>query len=333
MAKLVWSKNAIIADAAKYFYLGEWKRSSPSAYRAAKKNKWVEEASQHMQRPLSHRTVWTKEKILEDALKYKSKGDWWEQSRSAYYAAKRLGIFEDVVGHMVSPEKDRYWTRERITEEAKRFNTRGEWQQKSGSSYQSACQLGILDEASTHMERLQHPSGYWTRERITEDAKKFNTIGEWHQQSQFAYNTARSMGILNQVTEHMKRTGGTSQPEQALFDFVKKTFPKSHSTWFSNKDPQYKVSRFQIDIYIPELRKGIEFDGTYWHSAEGLKRGRPNWSDEDLANYHSTKDLFFKSHGIDVLHIREEEWKESRDNVFWRVEAFLNGEDLHEKTA
>jgi very-short-patch-repair endonuclease len=79
-----------------------------------------------------------------------------------------------------------------------------------------------------------------------------------------------------------------------------------------------------IDIYIPELRKGIEFDGDYWHSFEGLKRGRPDWPEEDLERYHQIKDRYFLSKGIEILHINEKEWLENHSKCLQKINDFLN---------
>lgn len=43
---------------------------------------------------------WTKERILADALKYKTRNQWAKASGSARIAAKKLGIYEEAVKHM-----------------------------------------------------------------------------------------------------------------------------------------------------------------------------------------------------------------------------------------
>ena len=51
---------------------------------------------------------------------------------------------------------------------------------------------------------------------------------------------------------------GTSFPEQALYYYVKQAFPSAEN--------RYRIGRSEIDIYIPEKKIGIEFDGSYYHS-------------------------------------------------------------------
>lgn len=113
--------------------------------------------------------------------------------------------------------------------------------------------------------------------------------------------------------------------EQDLLEIVRLAYPKAASTTFSTKqDPRYyPAHRFQIDIYVPELRKGIEFDGKYWHSAAGLKRSRPNWTDEQLVGYHDIKDRFFRDRNIGVLHIKEIDWKNNSQLECQKIQNFL----------
>ena len=40
---------------------------------------------------------WTKERILADALKYKTRNEWAKASGGAFIAAKKLGIYEETV--------------------------------------------------------------------------------------------------------------------------------------------------------------------------------------------------------------------------------------------
>ena len=52
----------------------------------------------------------------------------------------------------------------------------------------------------------------------------------------------------------------TSFPEQAVYYYVKKEFDDAING--------YKLSTAEIDIYIPSIRIGIEYDGRHWHKGE-----------------------------------------------------------------
>jgi hypothetical protein len=59
----------------------------------------------------------------------------------------------------------------------------------------------------------------------------------------------------------------------------------------------------EIDIYIPQYKFGIEFNGLYWHSEE-------NGKDE---NYHLSKLNECNKNGVELIQIFEDEWTNHRN--------------------
>ena len=57
----------------------------------------------------------------------------------------------------------------------------------------------------------------------------------------------------------------------------------------------------ELDIYIPEKKLAIEFNGNYWHG----ENQKPN-------NYHYQKSLMCEQLGIRLIHIFEHEWDDAR---------------------
>jgi hypothetical protein len=60
----------------------------------------------------------------------------------------------------------------------------------------------------------------------------------------------------------------------------------------------------EIDIYLPELKLGFEFNGLYWHSNKFKEK-----------NYHLNKTDWFKEKGIRIIHIWEDDWILRREIV------------------
>jgi len=56
---------------------------------------------------------------------------------------------------------------------------------------------------------------------------------------------------------YCSKKGGSSIPEQVLFDVFRVIYPKT-----VNRDRQFG---FEIDIFIPELNLGVEYNGSYFH--------------------------------------------------------------------
>ena len=59
----------------------------------------------------------------------------------------------------------------------------------------------------------------------------------------------------------------TSFPEQAIFYYIKKICPDTIS-----RDCSVLEDKMELDIYIPSLSIGIEYDGAYWHTEETYEK-------------------------------------------------------------
>jgi hypothetical protein len=68
----------------------------------------------------------------------------------------------------------------------------------------------------------------------------------------------------------------------------------------------------EIDIYLPELKIGFEFNGLYWHSE--LKKPK---------DYHLNKTKYFKERGIRIIHIWEDDWTFKRDIIKSQIKSWL----------
>ena len=87
----------------------------------------------------------------------------------------------------------------------------------------------------------------------------------------------------------------TSFPEQAVLYYIRQVFPDA-----VNGD-RISLDGFELDIYIPSLKVGIEYDGSAWHKN----------TDKDL-----NKELKCKEKGISLIRIREEDCENYNDNSY-----------------
>lgn len=74
---------------------------------------------------------------------------------------------------------------------------------------------------------------------------------------------------------------------------------------------------FEFDLYIPELKFAIEFNGDYWHQIECINKKNKN--------YHLNKTELAESKGIRLIHIWESEWKTNKEYCKYVIEQYLNG--------
>lgn len=273
--------------------------------------------------------IWTNKKIQEEALKYSTKNEFKNGSVGAYNAARKNDILNKVCSHM---PKHVYkfgqnhpafiWSLEELQKEALKYSNKPEFAKSNSSAYTVAYKNGLLDRICEHM---LDSNVHWTDEMLRQEALKYTNRSEFKKNSR-AYSTALGRGILDKICAHMKRSSGVSAAEEEVLSLIKSIYPtakKKRDMEVSLVDKPH-IRGFEIDIYIPELKLGIEFDGKYWHSYEGLKRSRPNWPDEDIRNYHELKNNYFKSKNINIFHISEKEWKENREfclhNLFYFME-------------
>jgi len=81
--------------------------------------------------------------------------------------------------------------------------------------------------------------------------------------------------------------------EKELFKFIKSIY--------DGEIIQSYRDGLEIDIYLPDLKLGFEFNGLYWHSDKFKDR-----------LYHLNKVNHFKERGIRVIHIWEDDWINKR---------------------
>jgi len=101
----------------------------------------------------------------------------------------------------VMPKK---WTNEAIAKEAKKYETRNEFQKGNNSAYNAARSQGILDKVCKYMKPVYKN---WSNAAIAKEAKKYQTRGEFKKGSDGAYQAARRRGIIEAVCSEMHRAG------------------------------------------------------------------------------------------------------------------------------
>lgn len=106
-------------------------------------------------------------------------------------------------------------------------------------------------------------------------------------------------------------SAGTSKIEKKIYHHIKKVF--------SNAQHRDKSFGKEIDIYLPDLKIGIEYGDSHWHAnSEAYKK--------DLEKYN-----FFIKKGIQIINIRDEKCKKISEfdfvinlNKEWLEECVLN---------
>ena len=73
---------------------------------------------------------------------------------------------------------------------------------------------------------------------------------------------------------------------------------------------------YELDIYIPSLKKAIEFNGEWWHYNHSNPNCKPR-------GYHAMKSNLCREKGIKLLHIREDLWNRDEGKMKQIIIKFL----------
>ncbi len=128
-----------------------------------------------------------------------------------------------------------------------------------------------------------------------------------------------------------------SNPEQIIISFLKDkgiTFDSNNRT---------VIKPFEIDIYVPHVKLGIDVNGIYFHTYEKLLQER-KLSEKQAKNYHRLKWLLSKEKGIHLVQFWDSEVIRKKETVFSIIGSFVginkriyarecHIEELDEKTA
>ncbi len=131
-----------------------------------------------------------------------------------------------------------------------------------------------------------------------EPGKEFN----WKHSCGYEYSSTVLSGRIRTCSECKVKF--TSKGEDELAGFI-----AEHHTIFRND----RSHGFELDIYCPDIKLAIEFNGLYWHSDAWKK-----------ADYHLRKTEACEKLGIKLLHIFEDEWDHKREIVKSRLLSSLN---------
>ncbi len=96
----------------------------------------------------------------------------------------------------------------------------------------------------------------------------------------------------------------SSFKEKDLYEYIKSIYNREIITSYRDG--------LEIDIFLPELNLGFEFNGLYWHSNKFKEK-----------NYHSNKTNYFKDNGIRIIHIWEDDWTFKTDIVKSQISNLL----------
>ena len=79
------------------------------------------------------------------------------------------------------------------------------------------------------------------------------------------------------------------------------------------------LGRLELDIYVPDVAVGIEFNGEYWHDETVFSQAEES---------HARKQAACGGAGVRLVVVWEDDWRDNRDDVIFGLRSVLSGGDV-----
>jgi predicted GIY-YIG superfamily endonuclease/cytochrome c553 len=175
---------------------------------------------------------------------------------------------KELIRHILREVKQK-WTDDSLEQEAKKYESRGDFQKNSNSAYIVARNRGkeFFDKITQHMTNKLE---YWSEDDLRDIALKYNTKKEFREKNPKASGAARRKGkdFYDTITSHMDNLQRKPWSDD---DLRKEASKYSNLTDFTKLSPS---------AYVISRRKGDEF----FNSITSHMSRQTQWTDEMLKN-------------------------------------------------
>lgn len=155
-----------------------------------------------------------------------------------------------------------------------------------GSEYTNINQIPVVQERKRQLAYARHGVSHPSKLQEIKDKKLKTYLDRYGVSSPF------------QIYEPTY----TSKLEKEVVQYIKSIYK---GTVIENS--QSIISPFELDIYIPEYKLAIEFNGNYWHSFENLSKNS-NKTKREIQFYHQNKFKMCENKGIILYSVWEYDW-------------------------
>jgi len=147
-----------------------------------------------------------------------------------------------------------------------------------------------------------------SKEWLEENYQDFNSLTSIAEQ----LNVSPSMVCVYAKKHNIKINKISSQAENELYNFIKSVYHQK-----IEKNTRKIIPPYEIDIFLPNEKLAIEYNGLLWHS-ELFNKDK---------NYHLKKTTLCKEQNINLIHILENEWKFHPEIIKSRILSLLKLND------
>lgn len=199
-----------------------------------------------------------------------------------------------------------------------------EWQKQSGGSKESwstkSREIRINNSMKRYNTKFPTQRHYKSNSaEIINDKDKFiDFINSLDENERTILNISNKLNLsYDVVNAHYKNYGlediiplrqFRSLPEIEITNYIKTIYDKVIIT-----NTRQIITPYELDIYLPDIRLAIEFDGNYWHDKNNqIKENR--------------KDKMCLDRQIYLIHIWEDDWLNNREHELARIKDYIRGE-------
>ena len=238
-----WSKEKCFEEAKKYKTRSEFQKNAPQAYHLSITNNWIDNMTWLPKIQNVPNGYWqNKENVINEAKKYKTRGEFQKNNVGAYESARKNKWFGEMDWFEKPKERKPkgYWqNKENVINESKKFKTRSEFKFFSQRAYESARKNKWLDEMIwLNNDNGKHPKGYWKNEKnIMHEAKKYSNKEEFKEKNltaflmSYRYGFNEKMDWLVKQKQHKKNYWTYKHIEEEALKYNTKTeFSKGCNT-------------------------------------------------------------------------------------------------------
>ena len=140
-----WTYETCCKEAKKYSTKSEFRKMASRAYSLSLQNGWINEYT-WLEEKYKPSGYWTYDRCYQEAKKYKVKKEFQEKSSGAFFKARKRGWLCDYIWFNEFRKPHGYWTYEMCFLEAKKYETKNEFQRKSSGAYHVALANKWLDD-------------------------------------------------------------------------------------------------------------------------------------------------------------------------------------------
>ncbi len=190
-------------------------------------------------------------------------GEFWQQ------ASNHLrGVGCPKCGFIASSSKQRIWTRERCYETARQYKELNSFIKECQAAYVIAHRNGWLQDY-TWLRRRQLPNGYWSKELVMAEARRYTSSSMFREGNPSAYGAACRRGWIKECTWFTKPKNAkkwdyntcfeeaqkyTSRQEFRMESVTAYTVARKHG-WLDEYVWLEKLIFYSYDVCLTEARK------------------------------------------------------------------------------